>query len=34
MRYALNDNEWRVIQPTLPKKPRGVPRVDEGATAS
>ena len=29
MRYALNDNEWRVIQPMLHDKPRGVPRVDD-----
>ncbi len=29
MRYALNDDEWRVIQPMLPNKPRGVPRVDD-----
>jgi transposase len=29
MRYALTDAEWRLIQPTLPCKPRGVPRVDD-----
>jgi transposase len=28
-RYDLTDVEWRVIQPLLPNKPRGVPRVDE-----
>jgi transposase len=27
-RYALIDFEWRVIEPLLPNKPRGVPRVD------
>src|ERR1700716_1592168 len=29
MRYELNDNEWRVIKPMLPNRPRGVPRVDD-----
>jgi len=29
MHYELNDNEWRVIKPMLPNKPRGVPRVDD-----
>jgi transposase len=29
MRYALKDYEWRVLQPMLPNKPRGVPRVDD-----
>ncbi|MCL5776448.1 IS5 family transposase [Limibaculum sp. FT325] len=29
MRYALTDAEWRLIKPTLPCKPRGVPRVDD-----
>ena len=29
MRYDLNDFEWSVIQPLLPNKPRGVPRVDD-----
>jgi transposase len=29
MRYALNETEWRIIQPILPSKPRGVPRVDD-----
>lgn len=28
-RYDLTDHEWRVIQPLLPNKPRGVPRVDD-----
>jgi transposase len=28
-RYDLTDSEWRVIQPLLPDKPRGVPRVDD-----
>ncbi len=29
MRYALTDREWAFILPTLPNKPRGVPRVDD-----
>ncbi len=29
MRYALNDDEYHVIRPMLPNKPRGVPRVDD-----
>lgn len=29
MRYALTDAEWRVIEPVLPCKPRGIPRVDD-----
>ena len=29
MRYALTDAEWRVIEPILPCKSRGVPRVDD-----
>jgi transposase len=29
MRYALTDSEWRLIEPILPCKPRGVPRVDD-----
>ena len=29
MRYDLSDFEWSVIQPLLPNKPRGVPRVDD-----
>ncbi len=28
-RYDLTDYEWRVIEPLLPNKPRGVPRVDD-----
>lgn len=28
-RYDLTDFEWRAIQPHLPNKPRGVPRVDD-----
>ena len=27
MRYELTDYEWAAIKPTLPNKPRGVPRV-------
>lgn len=27
-RYDLTDFEWREIEPLLPNKPRGVPRVD------
>ena len=29
MRYALTEREWQIIQPILPSKPRGVPRVDD-----
>ena len=29
MRYALSETEWTVIQPILPNKPRGIPRVDD-----
>src|SRR5438128_337280 len=29
MRYELSDNEWCIIRPRLPTKPRGVPRVDD-----
>ena len=29
MRYALTDAEWSIIQPILPAKPRGMPRVDD-----
>lgn len=29
MRHALTDAEWRVISPILPRKPRGVARVDD-----
>ena len=28
-RYDLTDFEWSVIEPILPNKPRGVPRVDD-----
>jgi len=28
-RYDLTDFEWRVIEPLLPNKPRGMPRVDD-----
>ena len=28
-RHELSDEEWAVIQPQLPNKPRGVPRVDD-----
>ena len=28
-RFDLTDFEWSVIQPMLPNKPRGVPRVDD-----
>ena len=29
MRYELTDHEWAAIEPFLPNKPRGVPRVNE-----
>jgi hypothetical protein len=29
MRYELTDHEWAAIQPFLPNKPRGVPRVND-----
>ena len=29
MRHALTDQEWSTIQPTLPNKSRGIPRVDD-----
>src|SRR6476469_3599786 len=29
MRYELTDNEWTAINPMLPKKPRGVPRLND-----
>jgi transposase len=28
-RYELTDEEWSMIEPLLPNKPRGVPRVDD-----
>jgi len=28
-RYEMSEFEWGVIQPVLPNKPRGVPRVDD-----
>ena len=28
-RYELKDQEWAIIEPLLPNKPRGVPRVDD-----
>lgn len=28
-RFDLTDREWAMIQPLLPNKPRGVPRVDD-----
>ena len=28
-RFDLTDFEWSVIQPLLPNKPRGKPRVDD-----
>lgn len=28
-RFDLSDFEWSVMQPLLPNKPRGVPRVDD-----
>ena len=28
-RFDLSDSEWRIIQPLLPNKPRGVARVDD-----
>jgi hypothetical protein len=29
MRYELTDEEWAAIKPTLPNKPRGVPRGND-----
>jgi transposase len=29
MRYQLSDEEWTIIKPMLPNKPRGVPRVND-----
>ncbi len=28
-RFDLSDTEWEVIEPLLPDKPGGVPRVDD-----
>jgi transposase len=28
-RYELMDSEWKAIEPCLPNKPRGVPRVND-----
>ena len=28
-RFDLSDGEWSIIQPLLPNKPRGMPRVDD-----
>ena len=28
-RFDLSDVEWRIIEPLLPNKPRGVPRADD-----
>jgi transposase len=28
-RYELTDSEWKAIEPCLPNKPRGVPRVND-----
>lgn len=28
-RYELTEREWSIIEPLLPNKPRGVPRVDD-----
>ena len=28
-RYDLSDAEWRLVEPLLPNKPRGVARVDD-----
>ena len=33
-RFDLTDFEWSVIQPLLPNKPRGVPRVDDRRVVS
>jgi transposase len=29
LRYELTDDEWAAIEPFLPNKPRGVPRVND-----
>jgi transposase len=28
-RYDLSETEWRLIEPLVPNKPRGVARVDD-----
>jgi transposase len=28
-RHELSDFEWKIIEPLLPNKPRGVPRVND-----
>ena len=28
-RFDVSDTEWAIVQPLLPNKPRGVPRVDD-----
>ena len=28
-RFDLSDKEWAIVEPLLPNKPRGVPRVDD-----
>jgi transposase len=28
-RYEITDFEWSILEPLLPNKPRGVPRVDD-----
>ena len=28
-RYDLSEAEWRLVEPLLPNKPRGVARVDD-----
>ena len=28
-RYDLSDSEWKIIEPRLPRKSRGVERVDD-----
>ena len=28
-RYELTDQEWAIIEPRLPNKSRGVPRIDD-----
>jgi transposase len=34
MRYDLTDGEWKLIEPALPRKPQGVPRVDDSRRES